>query len=301
MIENSQLQVLIALQTSDSLSQAAEQLSITQSAVSQHIKNLEAKMGFDIVTRQGKKLVLTPGGIKLARTGKTYFKRFDEIITEIQQENNRMLGGVSLGTLFGIGKSWISYRMVEFSHHFPELSVKVQMDYPDRLISQFETRDIDCLVLPRNLTPNYCDSLLLHAETSTLVVPNNGKFKITKESSLKEICEYPVIFFEDRDPLFYGWCKSKYGNIPRNIKPRLIINAFGQMLQAVSEGLGIAVIPNHVLDRSFFKDKVLTLGPEYEYESSKFDFIFHNESKDSLKVQTLFNFLHKEVNNLSVK
>ena len=73
------------------------------------------------------------------------------------------------------------------------------------------------------------------------------------------------------------------------------------MLQAVSEGLGIAVIPNHVLDRSFFKDKVLTLGPEYEYESSKFDFIFHNESKDSLKVQTLFNFLHKEVNNLSVK
>ena len=55
-------------------------------------------------------------------------------------------------------------------------------------------------------------------------------------------------------------CKFKFGNIPRNISPRLVINAFGQMLQAVNQGLGIAVIPTHVLDRSFFKDKVSSEG-----------------------------------------
>ena len=58
MIENSQLQVLIALNQADSLSQAAEHLGITQSAVSQHIKNLELKVGFSIVTRQAFYLVL---------------------------------------------------------------------------------------------------------------------------------------------------------------------------------------------------------------------------------------------------
>ena len=77
MIENSQLQVLMALTRSESLSQAAEHLSITQSAVSQHIKNIEAKVGFAIVARQGKKLVLTPGGRKVANLGKVYFKKFD--------------------------------------------------------------------------------------------------------------------------------------------------------------------------------------------------------------------------------
>ena len=131
MIENSQLQVLIALTNSDSLSQAAEHLSITQSAVSQHIKNLEAKVGFAIVARQGKKLVLTPGGKRMAKLGRNYFKRFEDMISEIQEGNNQILGGVSVGTLFGIGKSWISHRMVEFSSHFPDLSVKVEMDYPD--------------------------------------------------------------------------------------------------------------------------------------------------------------------------
>lgn len=300
MIENSQLQVLMALNHSDSLSQAAEHLSITQSAVSQHIKNLEAKMGFDIVTRQGKKLVLTPGGKKIAKIGKSYSKRFEDLVTEIQQENNRMLGSVNLGTLFGLGKSWIGSRMVEFSDEFPELSVKVEMDYPDRLISGFEGRDFDCLVLPRSLTPSYSESILLHSESATLVVPKNLNIKLDDKTTLKDLAEFPVIFFEERDPLFYGWCKNRFGAVPRTVKPRLVVNAFGQMLHAVSQGLGIAVIPTHVLNRSFFKDKVKTFGPEFEFETSKIDFVFHSESKDNIKVQTLYKFLKAEVENLNV-
>lgn len=300
MIENSQIQVLMALTNSDSLSQAAEHLNITQSAVSQHIKNLEGKVGFAIVTRQGKKLVLTPGGKKLAKLGKAYVKRFEDAIIEIQEDNNKILGGVSLGTLFGIGKSWIAHRMVEFSSHFPDLSVKVGMDYPDRLITAFENRDYDCLILPRKLTPTHCESKLLHSETITLVVPDHPDFKITKNTTLKELVQHPVIFFEEKDPLFYQWCKFKYGSIPRNVVPRIVMNAFGQMLQAVHEGLGIAVIPTHVLNRSFFKDKVKNFGKDFEFSNSEFDFIYHTESKDSLKIDTLFNFLQKEVKKLDV-
>lgn len=301
MIENSQIQVLIALSSSDSLSQAAENLNITQSAVSQHIKKLEQKVGFDIVTRQGKKLVLTPGGIRLAKMGKTYTKRFEDLISEIQQEKNRLLGNVSLGTLFGIGKSWIAHRMVEFSSHFPELSVRVGMDYPDRLLTAFENRDFDCLVLPSNLTPAYCEHKLLHSEVATLVIPkNHPDFQIGADISLKELTEFPMIFFEGKDPLFYNWCKHKYGTVPRNLTPRIVVNAFGQMLQAVHEGLGIAVIPTHVLNRSYFKDKVTTFGKDFEYVSSSFNLIYHNESKESLKIQTLYDFLRKEVQKLEL-
>ena len=180
------------------------------------------------LTRQGKKLVLTPGGKKIAKVGKTYYKRFEDLVTEIQQENNRMMGGVSLGTLFGIGKSWIGSRMVDFSQEYPDLSVKVEMDYPDRLIAGFEGRDFDCLVLPRSLTPSYSESILLHSETATLVVPKNLNIKLDSSTTLKDLSEYPVIFFEERDPLFYGWCKNRFGTVPRTVKPRLVVNAFGQ-------------------------------------------------------------------------
>ncbi|MEX1099280.1 MAG: LysR family transcriptional regulator, partial [Bacteriovoracaceae bacterium] len=257
-------------------------------------------VGFSVITRQGKKMVLTPGGRKLARLSKTYSKRFDDLISEIQQEKNKIIGGIALGTMFGLGKSWVAHRMIEFAGHFDHLSVKVQMDFPDKLIQGFELRDYDCLILPSHLTPAHSESKILHTEMATLVFPDRPEFNITSKSSLKEILDFPLIFFEDKDPLFYIWCREKYGQVPRSVAPRLVINAFGQMLQAVHEGLGVAVIPTHVFKRSYFKDKVKTLGKKFDIQSSVFNFIYHAEDKDALKIDTVYNFLLKEVENLNI-
>jgi DNA-binding transcriptional LysR family regulator len=300
MIESSQLQVLMALSESSSLSQAAEVLHITQSAVSQNLKSLESKVGFAVVARQGKKVVLTPSGRRLAKLGKNYFKKLDDAITDILQDQNIIAGKLRVGTLFGIGKSWIASRMIEFSSHFPDMAIDVKMDFPEKLLKSFENHDLDCLILPDKLIPAHSEHLILHNEYSTLVYPDNNKYNITTETSLKELCEKPLIFFEERDPLFYQWCKEKHGTVPRNIKPRIIVNAFGQMLQAVNEGLGIAVVPTHVFRRSFFKNKVKTLGKEFDIQSSEFHFVYHNDDKESLKIKTLYEFLHKEVDKLDL-
>ena len=300
MIEASQLAVLMAVDQATSLSQAAEFLNITQSAVSQNLKNLENKIGFPVVTRQGKKVVLTPSGRRLAKLSKTYSKRFDDLISELQQEKQRIIGSVGMGTLYGIGKSWIAQRMIEFSANFPDLGVKLSMDFPDKLIAAFENRELDCLVLPQTLVPAHCDSKVLHNENATLVFPDSVDFKIDSETDLKQLVEFPLIFFEDRDPLFYQWCRQRYGSVPRNIQPRIVVNAFGQILQAVHDGLGIAVIPTHVLRRSYFKDKVKTLGKEMDIQSNVFHFIYHSEDKESLKLDTLYSFLQQEVSRLDL-
>jgi DNA-binding transcriptional LysR family regulator len=300
MIDSSQLNVLMAVEKAANLSEAADFLNITQSAVSQNLKTLEQRVGFEVVTRSGKKLALTPNGRKLAKLGRNYFKKLDDAITEILQERNRISGSISIGTMFGIGKSWIAHRMIEFSTHFPDVEVSIKMDFPDQLLKDFENHELDCLVLPEKLIPAHCDYKLLHNEFSTLVFPDSDKFKITTETTLKELSELPLIFFEQRDPLFYQWCRAKYGAVPRNIRPRIVVNAFGQMLQAVNEGLGVAVVPTHVFRRSFYKNKVKTLGKEFDIQSSVFHFIYHNEDKENLKISSLYQFLHSEVEKLNI-
>ena len=225
MIESSQLQVLMALTQADSLSSAAEIMGVTQSAVSQNIKSMESKVGFPVITRQGKKMVLTPGGRKLAKLSKTYYKKFEDLITEIQQEKNRIIGQVSLGTMFGLGKSWVSSRMIDFSSNFTDLSVKVTMDFPDELLAKFDNRDLDCLILPDHLTPHHSESILLHEEKATLVFPKHKDFKITADMELKDILKYPLIFFEEKDPLFYIWCRERFGQVPRNVQPRIVVKS----------------------------------------------------------------------------
>jgi DNA-binding transcriptional LysR family regulator len=289
MIESSQLQVLIALSHNENISKAAEELNVTQSAVSQALKNLETKVGFPIITRQGKSVRLTDNGMRLAKVAKQYFKRIEETIEAIHLENHEIKGKIHVGSLYGLGKTWLSSRMLDFLSAYPELEVKLSMDFPEALIKKFEQHEIDCLIMPEHLVPAFADKLDLHSEYTTLVFPES--FNITAKSDLKEILSHPIIFYDNNDPTFYRWCKEKFGVVPRNLKPRLVVNSFGQMLQAVNEGLGLAVVPTHVMKRSYKRDKVKTVGKEFEVFNNKVSFAFHADEVDNYKIKELYKFL----------
>ncbi len=289
MIETSSLQVLIALSHNENISKAAEELNVTQSAVSQALKNLEGKVGFPIVARQGKSVALTENGMRLAKVAKQYFKRIEETIEQIHLENNEIKGKVHVGSLYGLGKTWLSSRMLDFLESYPELEVRLSMDFPENIIKKFEQHEIDCLIMPEHLVPAFADKKDLHDEHTTLVF--GSKYDITSKTDLKEILSHQIIFYENNDPNFYRWCREKFGVVPRNIKPRLVVNSFGQMLQAVNENLGIAVVPTHVLKRSHLKDKVRTAGKDFEVFSNKVSFAFHPDEAQSYKIKELYKFL----------
>lgn len=291
MIESSQLQVLIALSHNENISKAAEELNVTQSAVSQALKNLEAKVGFPIVSRQGKSVTLTENGQRLAKVAKQYIKRIDETIEQIHLENSEIKGKLHVGSLYGLGKTWLSSRMLHFLAAHPQLEVRLTMDFPEAIIKKFEQDEIDCMIMPDYLVPAFADKKDLHTEHTTLVFPNSAKFPINAQTDLKEILSYPVIFYDQNDPTFYRWCREKYGVVPRNIKPRLVVNSFGQMLQAVKEEIGIAVVPTHVLERSAFKDRIKTVGKEFEVFNNKVSFAFHSDDAENYKIKELYKFL----------
>jgi DNA-binding transcriptional LysR family regulator len=296
MIETSMLQVLIALSHNENISKAAEELNVTQSAVSQALKNLEGKVGFPVITRQGKSVTLTENGMKLAKVAKQYFKRIEETIEQIHLENHEIKGRLHVGSLYGLGKTWLSSRMLDFLSSYPELEVRLSMDFPETIIKKFEQHEIDCLIMPEYLVPAFAEKLDLHEERTTLVF--SDKYKITKDTDLKEILTMPVIFYENNDPNFYRWCREKFGVVPRNVRPRLVVNSFGQMLQAVNEGLGIAIVPTHVLKRSHFKSKLKTVGKEFEIFSNKVSFAYHADEAQSYKIKELYKFLLEAVKEL---
>jgi DNA-binding transcriptional LysR family regulator len=289
MIESSMLQVLIALSHNENISKAAQELNVTQSAVSQALKNLEGKVGFPIITRQGKSVNLTENGMRLAKVAKQYFKRIEETIEQIHLENHDIKGKLHVGSLYGLGKTWLSSRMLDFLASYPELEVRLSMDFPETIIRKFDQHEIDCLILPEHLVPAFAEKLDLHQEFTTLVFSEGHNISVNTE--LKEILSLPIIFYENNDPNFYRWCREKFGVVPRNIKPRLVVNSFGQMLQAVNEGLGVAVVPTHVLKRSNYKSKLKTVGKEFEVFSNKVSFAFHADEAQSYKIKELYKFL----------
>lgn len=288
MIETSMLQVLIALSHNETISKAAEELNVTQSAVSQALKNLEAKVGIPLVTRQGKAVKLTEDGHRLAKVAKTFTKKLQDTIEQIHLENHEIKGALRVGSLYGLGKTWLSNRMMGFIAEHPQLEVNLFMDFPEKILKKFEDREIDCMIVPDNIVPAYAEKMQLHSEYTTLVYPKT--FKIDSTTDLKEILKYPVIFYAPNDPNFYRWCREKFSVVPRNIKPRLTVNSFGQMLAAVNEGLGIAVVPTHVLKRNQ-RPNIAVHDPNFAIFSNHVSFAFHADDVHSFKIKEFYKYL----------
>lgn len=292
MIETSQLQTLIAVSKAKSFSKAADMLGVTQSAISQSIKNLESKLEIKIFNRSGRSVVLTNEGEKLFKLGLQFLEDLEVTLEELKGDKDQMQGKVRIGTLTGIGKTWLAKEVVHHAKENPDLKLSVRMGHQEDLLIDFEANKLDILILPEDDLPMVGERQFFLEEKSTLVFPESMKNEFFKKKlTLDTLENIPVVLFEQNDHLFLKWCRSKFKSLPKKLNVRFSVNSHGHMLQAVSEGLGVAVIPNHVLNRSYFKDKVLTLGNEFDVPSGKLFIVYHKESEDLLRIKNTISRL----------
>lgn len=299
MIETSQLQTLVAVTKAKSFSRAAEDLHVTQSAISQSIKNLERKIDVKLFKRSGKKVVLTQEGEKLYALAQKFLSQMEETLDEITDDKTSMSGVVRIGTLTGIGKSWLAPEMLQYADEHKELTVSINLGFQENLVREFENYRLDFLVLPEESLPTVGEKSLIGEERSVLVFPDTADFQITSAISLDELASYPTILFqEEGDGLYLKWCREKYGQIPKKINRKYIINSHGNMLQAVQKGLGVAVVPLHVLKRSYYKDKVGSLS-DFKVSNGKFYVVYHKDAVELTRIRKTLDRLTNSDNPLN--
>ncbi|MDA0998687.1 MAG: transcriptional regulator GcvA [Proteobacteria bacterium] len=118
-----------------SFTRAAEELHVTQAAISHQIKSLEAQLGLMLFQRRNRRLILTEPGQTLlpAFTG-----AFDALETAIQSVQRRDRAGIlTVATMDSIAAVWLLPRLVDFRTKHPEIDIRLatsdtNVDY-DRL------------------------------------------------------------------------------------------------------------------------------------------------------------------------
>ena len=297
MFETSQILTFSIVARHRNFSEAANILNVTQSAVSQSIKNLESKLGVILFKRTGKEVMLTSAGEIFLKFSDDFMRQMDETMERMKDDKNLMQGSVRIGTLTGIGKSWLAHEMVVLSEKFSDIRVSLSMGNVDELLNKFERNQLDILILPEEDGPHNAEKEFLFDEKSVFVFSENHVSEIKDGISIGLLEKLPLIFFENEDHLFFKWCKSKFNQIPKKLNIKFSVNSHGHMLEAVFHGLGMAVVPNHVFNRSYFKDKLHTLGEDYDHTTAKLYVFYQKESQEIIRIKRTIEFLmtHKEI------
>src|SRR4051812_48430425 len=91
------LKVFYTVSTKLSFTKAAEELFITQPAVTKHIKELEEQLGAALFTRNGSNIALTNSGLIVLKHAERIFEQYAELENELATASNAAKGNIRIG------------------------------------------------------------------------------------------------------------------------------------------------------------------------------------------------------------
>ena len=106
-----------------SFSEAAEELFLTQSAISRQIKSLEDELGSALFTRGTRSVEITQAGQMLLRAVEASLARIDNSVRQIRAIRGRKR--VSVTTFASFGSLWLLPRIEAFQEHHPDIDIRV--------------------------------------------------------------------------------------------------------------------------------------------------------------------------------
>lgn len=141
-----QLEYFIAVVDHHSFTKAAEECHISQSAVSQHIKNLENELGVDLMKREKRTFTLTPAGEYFYRHGKGLLKEFDGLAEETKRRGEDDELTLRIGYLKGYGAIELHEAVALFTDTYPEVTISIVSGTHEELYQYLLKGKVDVLM-----------------------------------------------------------------------------------------------------------------------------------------------------------
>lgn len=137
------LSIFSAVVREGSFSRAAEALFITQSAVSQHIKELEASIGRQLFERGRRGVALTAHGETLHRYASQIFALVAEAENALVDVAQVASGRLSIGATPGVGIYLVPEWVQQFRQRFPQLSVATKTGVTSEIVQAVMARRLE--------------------------------------------------------------------------------------------------------------------------------------------------------------
>ncbi|MDE3196816.1 MAG: LysR family transcriptional regulator [Acidobacteriota bacterium] len=115
------------------MSRAAQMNGISQSAATQHVRELEKRLGAQLLDRSTRPLGLTAAGKLYADLCRDVLRREEEFVAELGEIKNAAEGTIRVASIYSIGLSEMSLLRERFAEVCPEVQVQVELLRPSKV------------------------------------------------------------------------------------------------------------------------------------------------------------------------
>ena len=229
-----------------SFSHASEEINTSQSAISRQVSNLEYEVGMPLFHRHPRGLILTEQGELLYKRTRNIVDIIKEAEFELIDSKERPSGDLSVTTTVGLGTNWLTPRLKDFTSKFPEINLELRLTDAELDVGM---READIAI--RFHKPQQLDliqrklfTVHFHLYASPMYLDEHGT-----PSKISDLKNHKIVTY-GRAPDYLkeiNWLE----NITKEykIKPILKIGNIKGLHMAVSNSIGIAMLPDYLVSQ----------------------------------------------------
>lgn len=189
---DTKLYTLLAVLEYGNYTRAAEQLMLTQPAVTQHIKQLERELNIKVFNRLRNEVKPTHEGeilIQYAKRSIALYEKMEQAILDEQHHIRRF----TIGVTHTAESNAVAEVLGKYSARHPGTSISIISDSINNIYEMLKNYEVDVAVVEGKIQDKDIHSLLLDADSLVLVTSNNNPLAKKSMVTINELKKYPLI------------------------------------------------------------------------------------------------------------
>jgi DNA-binding transcriptional LysR family regulator len=236
------LRALVAVARERSFTKAAAKLGVSQSALSQTIRELESQLGVRLLTRTTRSVSPTEAGERLIQTVAPRFEEIDSELAAIRELREKPAGTIRITATEHAADAILLPKLEKVLRAYPEIKVEIIIDYG---LTDIVAQRVDAGVRSGEQVAKDMIAVRIGPEMRMAVVGAPSYFKTRLEPKKpQDLMQHNCITLRLPHGGLYAWEFEKSGRELRvHVDGQLTYNTTAQELNAALAGLGVAYVP----------------------------------------------------------
>lgn len=196
-MDDFRLKVFVSAAKNLNFSKCAEEMNISQPAVSKHINELESGFGVSLFSRSYNGVRLTKAGQMLLRHAENILKGYGEMKYEMSLLANTVKGNLRIGASTTAAQYLLPGILAAFIERLDSVSVSMKSGNSETIERWLDKGEIDLGIVENTTRKAGLHYEHLLKDELVLTVKADGRYRDTESVSVEEICRMPLVLREN--------------------------------------------------------------------------------------------------------
>lgn len=252
-----QLQCFSAVAKNLSYTKAAEELHLTQPAVSMQIRQLELQAGLALTEQFGKQVHLTEAGTEVYRYARSILQQVDEM-DDVLDKLKGFAGGRLKIAAISSANYFAPKLLGTFHQRFPDVSVSMEVTNQKAVLRQIVDNEVDMAIMGQPPKDSHVEAIAFMENPLVIVAPPDHPLASRKRIALKEL-EQQVFLTREPGSGTRGAMERFFRQEKLKLTTGMGMGSLSSIKQGVQAGLGLALLPRDAVRVELMLERLVEL------------------------------------------